>query len=271
MRRDSVGTVGAAGTPGAVQEPTTERWAIGEVARLSGVSSRTLRHYHAIGLLEPVGVAAGGRRVYGRAELLRLQQILLLRELGVDLATIREVLADEGPDLLVRLREHRDRLVERRDRLDRLVATVTSTIESLERGHVMAAKDLYQGFDHSRYEAEARERWGDAAVDRSNEAWATLGPEGQAEFRREQQEIGTGLAGLLAEDVPVEDERVQALVARHYAQILHFWTPSAEAYRNLGQMYVDDPHFTATYDAVAPGLARYLRDAMSVYARDHLD
>ena len=255
-----------------------ERWTIGEVARLSGVTSRTLRHYASIGLLEPVGVAAGGRRLYGREELLRLQEILVLRELGVDLTTVGQMLSAppgsipgrSSPDRLDLLRSHHERLVSERDRFDRLAATVASTIRSLEGGHDMAAKDLYAGFDNSRYEAEARERWGDAAVDRSNDAWGSMGAEAQAAFQRESQAVNTGLAFLMAQGVPVKDERVQTLVARHHAQIAAFWTPDAESYRGLGDMYVEDARFSATYDAVAPGLAVYLRDAIDHFARTRL-
>lgn len=66
-----------------VGNTTGGTWPIGELAHLSGVTSRTLRHYDAIGLLTPRGVGAGRRRVCGRGELLRLQQILVLRGLGV--------------------------------------------------------------------------------------------------------------------------------------------------------------------------------------------
>lgn len=246
----------------------SETWTIGDLARLSGVTSRTLRHYDAIGLLAPVDVAAGGRRLYGRDELLRLQQILVLRELDVDLPTVARVLAADGERgaRAGLLREHHARLVAERDRFDRLAATVASTLESLEGGHDMAAKDLYAGFDNSQYDAEARERWGDAAVDRSHDAWAGLGPDGQAAHHRESQAIGEGLAACLAEGLAPDDERTQALVARHHAQIATFWTPNRESYRGLGQMYVDDERFTATYDAFAPGLAVYLRDAIAVWA-----
>lgn len=261
-----------AGTP--VCTPAGGRtWTIGDLARLSGVTSRTLRHYDAIGLLAPVDVAAGGRRLYGRDELLRLQQILVLRELDVDLPTVAEILDDSGNGSpassssagsrrVALLREHHERLVAERDRFDRLAATVASTIESLEGGHDMAAKDLYAGFDNSQYEAEARERWGEETVDRGNDAWERLGPDGQAAFAEEGRAVNAGLAAFMADGVPVSDDRVQDLVARHRAQIDVFWTPTAEAYRGLGQMYVDDKRFTATYDAVAPGLAVYLRDAI---------
>jgi len=244
-----------------------ERWTIGEVAALSGVTSRTLRHYDAVGLLTPVGAASGGRRLYGRAELVRLQQILVLRELGVDLASIAEALThDDLGSRTALLRAHHARLLDERDRFGRLAATVASTLESLEGGRHMDAKDLYAGFDHSQYDAEARTRWGDAAVEASTGAWARLGAAGQAAYRRESHEIGAGLAALLAAGAPPDDSRTLALVARHHAQIALFWTPDRASYTGLGQMYVDDERFTATYGAFARGLAVYLRDAIAVWA-----
>jgi MerR family transcriptional regulator, thiopeptide resistance regulator len=248
-----------------------EAWTIGEVARLAGVTTRTLRHYDAVGLLRPTGFAAGGRRLYGRPELLQLQQVLVLRELGVDLPTIAEILAQDGDDRAAdlrrdRLREHHARLLAERDRFDRLARTVERTLRSLEEGTDMAAKDLYAGFDHSQYDAEARERWGDEAVDRGHASWEGLGEEGRTAFGEESMAIGRGLAELMAQGVDVADPRVQALVERHHRQIATFWTPTREAYVGLGQMYVDDERFTATYDAFAPGLAPYLRDAMAVFA-----
>lgn len=249
-------------------------WTVGAVARLSGVTTRTLRHYDAVGLLRPIGAAAGGRRLYGRAELLRLQQILVLRELDVDLPTIAQILDGDGRQAEHRraelLREHHARLIAERDRFDRLASTVASTLESLEGGHDMPAKDLYAGFDNSQYDAEARERWGDDAVDRSHASWEQLGPQGRAAFEHESTQIGQGLATAMGDGVAVDDPRVQDLVARHHAQIAAFWTPTAEAYRGLGQMYVDDPRFTATYDAYAPGLAAYLRDAIDHFATSRL-
>ena len=251
----------------------TEAWTIGEVARLAGVSSRTLRHYDAVGLLRPTGVAAGGRRLYGRAELLRLQQILVLRELGVGLPTVGDILAGGDDDAVRRglLREHHARLLAERDRFDRLARTVESTLRSLEGGTEMTPENLYDGFDHRRYEPEARERWGDEAVDRSNASWESLGEAGRAAFGEESTAIGRGLAALMVEGADVSDPRVQDLVARHHRQIATFWTPDRAAYVGLGHMYVDDERFTATYDAFAPGLAPYLRDAIAVYAEANLE
>jgi DNA-binding transcriptional MerR regulator len=238
-------------------------WSIAEVARMSKVTSRTLRHYDAIGLLPPARVADDGRRHYGRAELLRLQRILLLRELGLGLTPIAEALEQEGDPVAV-LREHRDRLARERDRLARLVRTVQTTIESLEGGEEMTAEKMFEGFEHDPYEAEARQRWGDEAVDASYERIRNWTPE-QAELGRTGfTRVHSGLAALLAEGAPVEDPRVQELVALHHQVISLFWTPTAEAYRNLGRMYVEDERFQQTIGGEA--VTRYLADAMDVFA-----
>ncbi|GEL48751.1 MerR family transcriptional regulator [Cellulomonas hominis] len=250
-------------------QQTEERWTTAEVARLSGVTSRTLRHYDAVGLLRPVGTAPNGQRAYGRDELLRLQQVLVLRELGVGLGTIAEMLDDRsGTPRADRLREHHAWLLAERDRFDRLARTVASTIESLEGGTTMPTEQMYEGFDHRRYEAEARERWGDGAVDRSNRSWEQLSDDERAAHQREGRAVSEGLAALLAAGTPADDPATRDLVARHHAWVALFWTPDPAAYRGLGSMYVDDARFTATYDAVAPGLAAYLRDAIHAHADD---
>ena len=230
---------------------------------MSDVTSRTLRHYDAIGLLPPAWVAADGRRYYRRPELLRLQRILLLRELGLGLAAIAEALDREADPVAV-LRAHRDRLAGERDRLARLVRTVDATIESLEGGEEMSAEQMFSGFGHNPYEAEARERWGDEAVDASYQRIRDLAPE-QAELARTGfGKVHSGLAELLSAGVPVTDPRVQELVGLHHEVVSLFWTPSAEAYRNLGRMYLDDERFQATIGGEA--VTRYLADAMEIYA-----
>ena len=234
---------------------------------MSGVTPRTLRHYDADGLLPPAWVAADGRRYYRRPELLRLQRILLLRELGMGLKPIAEALRREAEPVAV-LREHRGRLAGERDRLARLVRTVDATIESLEGGEEMTGEQMFEGFEHNPYEAEARERWGDEAVDASYERIRSWTPE-QAELARTGfTRVHSGLAALLAEGVPATDPRVQELVCLHHEVISLFWTPSAEAYRNLGRMYLDDERFQATIGGEA--VTRYLAEAMDVYADAHL-
>ena len=128
----------------------------------------------------------------------------------------------------------------------------------------MTAEQMFDGFEHNPYEAEARERWGDEAVDASYERIRNFTPE-QAELARTGfTRVHSGLAELLAEGAPVTDPRVQELVGLHHEVISLFWTPSAEAYRNLGRMYLDDERFQ-THDRRRGG-DPYMAEAMEVYA-----
>lgn len=244
------------------------RWSTAEVARMSRVSSRTLRHYHQRGLLPPADTGSGGLRFYERPQLLRLQQILVLRELGLGLDDIGAVL-DGQSDEVAALRRHHERLLAEADRLRTLAATVAATIDEKEDGAEMAAEKLFDGFRNDPYEAEARERYGEEAVASRRRAasWddataAAVGAEGDS--------VSQDLAGAMTRGSAVDSPDVQAIVARHHAWVSRFWTPGQDAYIGLGRLYVDDERFTATYDAVAPGLAPYLRDAIAVYAAANL-
>jgi TipAS antibiotic-recognition protein len=171
---------------------------------------------------------------------------------------------DREADPVVVLRAHRDRLAGERDRLARLVRTVDATIESLEGREEMSAEQMFSGFGHNPYEAEARERWGDEAVDASYQRIRDLAPEQTELARTGFGKVHSGLAELLAAGVPVTDPRVQELVGLHHEVVSLFWTPSAEAYRNLGRMYLDDERFQATIGGEA--VTRYLAEAMGIYA-----
>jgi MerR family transcriptional regulator, thiopeptide resistance regulator len=251
------------------------RWSINEVARMSKVTSRTLRHYDAIGLLKPARVADSGRRYYERKQLLRLQQILLLRELGLGLDAIAEVLDrrrsnGNGDGTVAVLRRHRDWLLAERDRLERLVRTVETTIDTIEEGGAMPAEKLFEGFEHNPYEAEARERWGDEAVDESYRRMQGWAPADAEKARTGYVRVSEGLAPLHAAGVPVDDPRVQELVQLHYEVTCLFWTPNREAYTGLGQMYVDDERFRRNVGGGNDALVAYLRDAMAHYAQTRL-
>jgi MerR family transcriptional regulator, thiopeptide resistance regulator len=242
-------------------------WSIADVARMSKVTSRTLRHYDAIGLLRPVRVADNGRRYYGREQLLRLQQILLLRNFGIGLDAIAEVLRKQSRTSTVDvLRRHRTWLADERQRLDRLLETVDITIDDLEKGGTMAAEKMFEGFEHNRYEAEARERWGDDAVDASYQRMRGWTEADAHKARTGYATVHEGLAPLFGAGVPVADGRVQDLVNLHYEVTSLFWTPTREAYRGLGQMYVDDERFRRNIGGGNDDLVAYLRDAMFVYA-----
>ena len=246
-------------------------WSIAEVARTSGVTSRTLRHYDTIGLLAPAWTASNGWRYYEEEQLLTLQQILLLRNLGLGLKTVADVLARHSRSGTVEaLARHREWLLQEQGRLARLVRTVEATIESIQKGEEMAPEKVFEGFEHNPYEAEARERWGDAAVDASNQrmrGWTAADAE---HARTGYPRVHRALAAFRAAGVAAADERVQELVHQHYEVTCLFWTPDSDAYKGLGQMYVDDERFRQNIGGGDDALAEYLRDAMVVYAGTRL-
>lgn len=239
------------------------------MARIAGVTSRTLRHYDDIGLLRPSRVGPGGLRHYEREQLLRLQQIMLLRELGMSLEVIGAVVAGEA-DRVDQLRRHHRWLIEERDRFDRLADTVAATIAQEEGGTEMSTEQLFEGFDadrQARYEAELIERYGDGAataIAESRERTAGKGAELQAEWAGIEDRVVALLDS--APDAP----EVQAVIADHYRWITRHWTPDRESYTGLGRLYVDSPDFRARFDARDPRLAEFLRDAIAVYAQASL-
>jgi DNA-binding transcriptional MerR regulator len=245
------------------------RWSTAEVARMSRVSSRTLRHYDHVGLLRPARTGHGGIRYYERPQLRRLQHILVLRELGLGLDDIGSVLGGET-DELDALRRHHARLLDEADRLRTLAATVARTIDESENGGPeMAAEDLFSGFRDDPYAQEARERYGEVAVQAQQRVagWDDGRARGVA---ADGEVINRDMAAAMTAGAPVDDPAVQAIVARHHAWVCHFWTPDREAYIGLGRLYVDDERFTANIDRAGAGLSAYLCEAMRVYAEASL-
>jgi len=249
-------------------------WSIVEVARMSGVSSRALRHYDEIGLLPPAHIGANGYRYYEQAELLRLQQILLLRELGVGLAEIAKIL-DNQRDPVQALRAHHQRLLAERDRLAALAETVARTIDQLHAEgdgampRINRPENLFEGFDPSAYEDEARQRWPEE-YERSRRFTDSLTPQDTERLQREMTAAMIRMAELMAAGEPVDSAAVQAEIDAAYHGVCRFWTPDAAAFKGLGRMYVEDERFKANYDRIADGLAEFYRDAMAWYADTRL-
>ncbi len=239
-----------------------------QLARLAGVTVRALHHYDQIGLLRPNARTAAGYRLYGEADLLRLQQILLFREMDVPLDQIREILDDPQFDLVQALRSHRHTLQVRAVRLETLLHTIDKTIAKLtEDTPMLTVEELYEGFskeDAERYRREARELWNPEMVEATEQRarkmskaqWAAVGQQG---------EQATQLLASLMDHSP-DDPAVQAAIAQHHAWIENFYPAPAELYRGLGQMYVEHPEFHAFYEKYRPGLADFMQAAMAHYA-----
>lgn len=240
-----------------------------EVADLVGISVRTLHHYDEIGLLTPEHTTAAGYRLYSDRDLEMLQQILFFRELDFPLRRIKEIIGSPTFDRREALELHRRMLVEKRSRIDQMIGTIEKTIQHAEGEIHMTNKEKFEGFDfsHNPYEQEARERWGDKAVDESN---ARVG----AMSKEEQKALGDAMNALYAKlaelrHTPPESEEAQAAIGEWYDMLQTMGSYSLEAFKGLGQMYVDDERFTKNIDQFGEGLARFMRDAMAIYADKH--
>lgn len=255
-------------------------WSTVEVARMTGLTSRTLRHYDAIGLVRPAFTGHGGLRHYGSEELLVLQEVLVLRELGLRLDVMARVLSGQR-DRLEALRGHEAALREQAGRAERLADTVARTLRHLEGGTTMSTDDTAAVFDGARLEADRasyEERLATEHGDGVREAFRQA-EQRTAGWGREQYAaaavgwdvLDARYLDLLRAGESTDGERVQALTAEHHAEIARFWTPDRAAYTGLGQTYVDDPRFRERYDAKDPALAEYLRDAIAAYAAGELD
>ncbi|SDC93329.1 MerR family transcriptional regulator [Actinokineospora iranica] len=250
-------------------------WSIAQVARMSKVTSRTLRHYDDIGLLPPARVGDNGYRYYEQEQLLRLQQILVLRELGLGLDAIAEIV-NQGRDRIEALRMHHRWLLAERDRLDRLARTVSRTISEVQGGEKVTSKSAahwFEGFDSAKQEQlqqEARDRWGAEHVDAANKKFAGTPQDWwQTEGQTWLKSLNTLIAHIDAGRLPT-DPAVQETIDGHYQWIQGTWVPNRESYTGLANLYADDPRFRANFDKTDPRLAEYLRAAMTEYARTRL-
>lgn len=241
---------------------------IADVARSAGVSSRTLRHYDAIGLLPATAIGQGGLRRYDDRSLVRLQRILLLRGLGLGLSEIRAVLDGEQDDVAA-LTAHVAWLERERDRLARQLAAVRTTITRIQQGEDMNTTDTFDGFDQTRFKQEVEERWGPEAWDRGTRWWASKDPAAKEAFQAEQRAIARDAAALAASGDGPTSRAALALARRQFDWLAQATPPAeltAERFRTLADMYVQDERFTHAYEWAGAGAAQALRDAMHALA-----
>lgn len=248
-------------------------YTVSRLAKTAGVSIRTLHHYDQIGLLQPPARSKAGYRLYGQPELLRLQQILLFRELDMPLDEIRRTLDDPEFDQVAALEHHRQLLQARMARLARLLKTIDRTIQKLTEGDMeLSDQELYEGLSTEqieRYKREAREMYDPALVQESERRMKKMSREQWQAVRAEGDAVTRGLAALA--DREPSDAEVQELIIRHHAWVESFYPCSAEMYRGLGQLYTQHPEFRATYEKYRTGLADFMSAAMNWYAQEVLE
>ncbi len=241
-------------------------YTIQKVAKLAGVSARTLRYYDEIGLLKPARLASSGYRIYGQHELDLLQQILFYREMDLALPEIKALVTDPTFQPKEALKSHRQELLRKKERLDALIQNVEKTLENMEGMVKMSDKEKFEGFkkdliekNEAKYGEEIREKYGDKTVDESNKRMLNLSKE---DFAR-MEALNDKLFDLL-ERAKTDTALQEDIYLTHKEWLSLSWPSySEEAHIGLVNMYVDDARFKAYYDdRGGAGTAERLRDAV---------
>jgi DNA-binding transcriptional MerR regulator len=237
-----------------------------QLSKLAGVTPRTLHHYDAIGLLKPSRVGDNGYRYYGEESLLRLQQILFYRELDIPLEDIKKILGRRDFDVLGALRSHKDALKKQVTRLNRLIQTVDNTINHLKGNTIMSEKSYFEGFseeEQEKYAQEAEEIYDPESVRESDRKWKAYSAAKKESIMAEGKAVYTDMIAAMPKGAASAE--VQAIVERWRRHLEYFWTPNLDQLVGLANGYNDDPRFKANFDQMHPGLAEFMREAVSVY------
>ena len=239
-----------------------------QLSKLAGVTPRTLHHYDQIGLLKPTRVGENGYRYYGDESLLRLQQILLYRELDMPLDDIKKIVARRDFDVLGALESHKEALQRQVSRLNRLLVTVDNTIQHLKGEKPMSEKGLFEGFSEEEQEKlalEAEQMYDPETVRASNRKWKSYSAAKKESIMEEGNIIYTDMIAAIPKGA--DSREAQAIVERWRKHMDYFWTPKLEQLLPLAEGYVDDPRFKANFDKMNPALAEFMRDAVTVYVK----
>lgn len=248
-------------------------YTINALAKIAGVSVRTLHYYDEVGLLKPFTIQKNGYRVYEEAELLKLQQILFFRELDFPIEEIKRILSSPTFDIRRALRDHRAMIELKKKRLTGLLKTIDTTMKKLDEKNKMNDQDHQEAFDAfgeetiKKYAAEVKERWGKTeAYTQSMERYSRTTKADLEKYKQDSDVFMKKVAATM--DKGATSQEFQSLISEHFASLSAWYEPNFEMYRGLAKMYVDDPRFTAYYEKYRPGLARVFSEAM-LYFVDH--
>ena len=250
-------------------------YTVQKLGQLAGISTRTLRYYDEIGLLKPARINSSGYRIYGAAEVDRLQQILFYRELGVNLESIKDIMTSPTFDGTNALRVHREKLLEKRAQLDTLINNVDKSIRQTERKISMTDKEKFEGFkqklvddNEKKYGKEIREKYGEETINKSNAKVKGMTEEQYTEIQKLEEQLFSHIKSAMETGDPA-GELAQKAASLHRQWLSFYWDQySKEAHAGLAEMYVADERFTAYYDKLHPGATVFLRDAIIVYTKN---
>jgi DNA-binding transcriptional MerR regulator len=244
---------------------------VGSVARLAGVTIRTLHHYDEIGLVMPAGRTGSGYRTYGATEVERLQEVLFFRELGFSLETIRDIVEQTGYHRAAALEHQRELLERKAERLLAMVDAIDRALLAQRTGVTMSNENMLEvfgDFDPKEYEEEAKQRWGDSdAFQESTRRVSRYTESDWKAINAEVDGIYAQFLALMAADTAPDALPAMDLAEKHREHISKwYYSCSPEIHASLGQMYVADTRFKTNIDKAGEGLTEYMSAAIAANA-----
>ncbi len=244
-------------------------YTVKELAKLAGITPRTLHFYDEIGLLKPSQVGDNGYRYYGEESVLRLQQILLYRQMELPLEQIKLLMGRRDFDILEALESHKLAIQKRIEQMQKLSLTVEKTIEFLKGNEKMDNQQLFTGFSKEQEEAYAKEAeamYDPEIVRASNKRWKNYTEEEKSQILHEAGKIYMDMAAAISQGA--DSAAAQACVKRWRKNIDHFWTPNLDQLAGLTELYIQDPRFKANFDQIDVRLAEFFHDAVKIYVKN---
>lgn len=253
-------------------------YTVTKLAKISGVSVRTLHWYDKVGLLKPAYHGANGYRYYEEKQLLLLQQILFFRELGFELKQIEKILKRSDFDRIKALSSHRLVLQKNMERTKKLMKTIDRTIEHLKGTKKMKDHEIYLGFSNEKqdeYQKYLINRFGDKIEESIKESNEKIKKMNKEDFEKSKQDwiyILDDLAKFWKKGALVSAPEVQKIICRHYEWLKKYWTPDRATYAGMGEGYTgfEWKDVFKSYDPEHPKLAQFFAEAIKIFAEKEL-
>lgn len=249
-------------------------YTIKQIAKLTGISVRTLHHYDQIGLLTPKRNSKNEYREYSEPDLIILQQILFFKEIDLPLEQIEKIIKNPNFDNTIALKDHKRLITLKKERLEKLLHTIDKTINTLNKNKPMNNDELFSSFSLQqieKYTNEAKEKWGHTEAFKQSQK--RVGKMSKSEIKKisdEQIELAQNIAEYMKSKLSTESIKTQKLIEKHYNQLRYFYEPTKEIYKGLADIYVSDPRFKLYFENISLGLAQYMHDAMIFFINKNL-
>lgn len=250
-------------------------YTVTNLAKISGVSVRTLHWYDEVGLLKPAYYGSNGYRYYEEEQLLVLQQILFFKELGFELKQIQSVLRRSDFDKMVALSSHRKVLQKGLERTKQLIKTIDKTIEHLKGTKKMKEQEMYYGFSKEKqaeYEKQIIERFGEQGKTHTEESKVNVKNWSKADWGNSGKEFDSickKLTSLLEKGTKAHAKDVQTVIRSHYQWLKRFWTPTKDSYAGYGQ-FIEETELRKAYEVYHSKLPNFIAEAIQIFAKREL-